>query len=50
MKRGKKGIITEYLPWIILAVVVLTIIMIVIFSLRGQGESLISQIKNLFRA
>ena len=50
MKRGKKGIVTEYLPWIILAVAVLVIIMIVIFSLRGQGESLIDQIKNLFRA
>lgn len=49
MKRGKEGIITEYLPWIILAIAVLVIMMIVIFSLKGQGESLISQIKNLFR-
>ena len=49
MKRGKKGIVTEYLPWIILAIAVLVIIMVVIFSLKGQGESLISQIKNLFR-
>lgn len=45
----KKGVIAEYLPWLILAVVVLVVIMIVIFVLRDQGYSLIDQIKNLFR-
>ena len=47
--RTKEGIIAEYLPWLILAVVVLTVIMIIIFNLKNQGFSLIDQIKNLFR-
>ena len=45
----KKGIISEYLPWLLLAIIVLVVIMIVIFVLRDQGNSLIDQIKNLFR-
>ena len=45
----KKGIIAEYLPWLILAVVVLVVVMIIIFALKNQGNSLIDQIKNLFR-
>jgi len=49
MKRGRKGIVAEYLPWIILSVVVLAIILILIFSLKNQGISLIDQIKNLIR-
>ncbi|MEX0932662.1 MAG: hypothetical protein WDZ77_01000 [Candidatus Pacearchaeota archaeon] len=46
---GKRGVISEYLPWIIISVAVLTIILIVVFSLRTQGSSLIDQIKNLLR-
>ena len=46
---GKKGIVAEYLPWLILAVIVLVVIMLIIFVLREQGSSLIDQIKNLFR-
>ncbi|MBA7594190.1 hypothetical protein ES703_01129 [subsurface metagenome] len=49
IKRGKKGIISDYLPWILIAVAVLVILMITIFLLKGQGTSLIDQIKNLFR-
>jgi len=49
IKRGKKGIISDYLPWILIAVAVLVILMITIFLLKGQGVSLIDQIKNLFR-
>jgi len=45
----KKGVIADYLPWIIIAVIVLTVVMIFIFALRGQGFSLIDQIKGLFR-
>ncbi len=45
----KRGIITEYLPWILIAVAILVIIMIAIFLLRGKGISLIDQIKNLFK-
>ena len=45
----KRGIITEYLPWLLIAVAVLVILMITIFVLKGKGISLIDQIKNLFR-
>lgn len=45
----KRGIITEYLPWLLIALAVLAIIMIVIFTLREQGASLIDKIKDLFR-
>lgn len=46
--RGKKGIVADYLPWILIAVAVLVILMISIFILRGQGISLIDKIKNIF--
>jgi len=51
MKRviNKKGIISEYLPWILIAVAVLVILMIAIFVLKEKGFSLIDQIKDLFR-
>lgn len=45
----KKGIITEYLPWLLIALAVLVIIMITIFVLREKGISLIDQVKNLFK-
>jgi len=48
-RRGKKGIITEYLPWLLIALAVLAILMIVIFTLKGQGTSLIDKLKGLLR-
>ena len=47
-KRGKKGIVADYLPWILIAVAILVILMISIFILRGQGVSLIDKIKDIF--
>ncbi len=44
----KRGIVTDYLPWILIAVAVLVVVMISIFLLKGKGEGLIDQIKNLF--
>jgi hypothetical protein len=46
---GKRGIITEYLPWILIALAVLAILMIAIFVLKEKGTSVIEGIKNLFR-
>jgi len=46
--KNKKGIIADYLPWLLIAVAVLAIIVIFIFVLKGQGISLIDQIKDLF--
>ena len=45
---NKRGIISEYLPWIIIAVAVLVVLVITAFILRGQGINLIDQIKGIF--
>ena len=45
---GKRGVISDYLPWIILAIVVLTIMMIAIFMLRGKGVGLLDRLKSIF--
>ena len=44
----KRGIVADYLPWILIAVAVLVILMIAIFVMRNQGVSLIDKIKGLF--
>lgn len=44
----KRGIVSEYLPWILIAIAVLAILMITMFVLKGEGISLIEKIKNLF--
>ena len=49
-RSDKKGIISEYLPWILIAVAILVILMIAIFVLKDKGFSLIEQIKSLFRS
>lgn len=45
----KKGLVTEYLPWLLISLAVLAILMITIFLLKEQGISLIDKIKSLFR-
>ncbi|HLC87274.1 MAG TPA: hypothetical protein VJH65_03315 [Candidatus Nanoarchaeia archaeon] len=51
MKRGigKRGIIADYLPWILIALAVLAIVMASIFVLKGQGIGIIDKIKDLFK-
>ncbi len=54
LKKGardfkKEGIVSDYLPWILIAVAVLVILMIAIFVLKGRGFSLIEQLKSLIR-
>jgi hypothetical protein len=44
----KRGIISEFLPWLLIALAVLVILMITIFILKGTGFSLIDKIKNIF--
>ncbi len=46
--ENKKGIVTEYLPWLLIGLAVLAIIMISIFFLKGTGEGFIAKIKSLF--
>ncbi len=45
----KRGIVTEYLPWLLIALAVLAILMITIFLLKDKGFSLIDQIKNILK-
>ncbi len=47
MKKG--GIISDYLPWLLIGIAVLAIVLIFIFILRGEGVSIIDKIKNLVR-
>ena len=44
----KRGIVSEYLPWMLIAIAILAIVMITISLLKDQGLSLIEKIKNLF--
>ncbi len=46
----KRGVISDYLPWILIALAVLFILMGAIFLLKGKGTILIERAKNLFRA
>ncbi len=46
-KRNKRGIVSEFLPWLLIAIAVLVILMITIFILKGQGISLIDKIKGI---
>lgn len=48
MNLNKRGIVSEYLPWILIAVAVLVILVIASGFLKEQGASLIDKIKNLF--
>jgi hypothetical protein len=48
-KRNIKAIATEYLPWIIIAILVLVIVFFAIMKYSDQGTNLIDQIKNIFR-
>ncbi|MBU1129189.1 MAG: hypothetical protein KJ949_00995 [Nanoarchaeota archaeon] len=45
----KKGVVSEYLPWLMIAVAILAILMVTILLLKEKGVSLIDSIKNLFR-
>jgi len=44
----KKGVISEYLPWLLIALAVLAILTITIFIMKEKGLSLVDSIKNLF--
>ena len=49
-KRGdSKGIVMDYLPWLIIGHLVLALVMVSIFFLKEKGISIIDSIKNIFR-
>lgn len=45
----KKGVVADYLPWLLMGVGILVILLIAIFLLKNQGISLIDKIKDIFR-
>jgi len=46
---NKRGIVSEYLPWIIIAIAVLAIVVLAIVVLKDKGINLIDSLKSLFR-
>ena len=49
LMKNKKGIVSEALPWIIIAIAVLVILTIGIYAMKGEGVSLIDKVKGLFK-
>ncbi|MFH1787227.1 MAG: hypothetical protein ABH811_00320 [archaeon] len=47
---NKRGVIADYLPWLLIAVAVLALLIATIFLLKEKGISLIDSIKELFRS
>ena len=45
----KRGIASDYLPWLLIGIAVLAIVMITIFLLKDKGIGFIDQLKDLFR-
>jgi len=45
----KRGIVSDYLPWILIAIAVLVIVLIGYYVLKQKGVSAIDYIKTLFR-
>ncbi len=43
----KRGVIADYLPWILIAVAVLVILMIALFVMKNTGVSFIDKIKGM---
>jgi hypothetical protein len=46
---NKKGIVSEYLPWLLIALAVLAIVMISIYFLKEGSLNLIDKLKLLIR-
>lgn len=45
----KKGIVTDYLPWVLIAVAVLVILILGVLVLKDKGISVIDRLKDLLR-
>ena len=46
---GKKGIVSEYLPWLLISIAILVILMLAIFMLKDKGIGIIDKLQGLFR-
>ena len=49
LKKNKRGIVPDYLGWLILAVALLILIVMGIIILKGKGIGALEYIKSLFR-
>jgi hypothetical protein len=49
LKKNCRGIVMDYLPWILIAVLVLVIVFIAIFVIKDTGKGFLDKIINLFR-
>lgn len=47
--KRKKGIVTDYLPWVLIAVAVLVILILGVLVLKDKGISVIERLKELLR-
>jgi len=47
--KEKRAVISEYIPWVLIAVGILVIIGLSIFVLKKTGFSLIDKIKDILR-
>jgi hypothetical protein len=45
----KSGIVSEYLPWLLIAIAVLVLMMLAIFFMGEHSFSLIDKMRGLFR-
>ncbi|MDE1848421.1 MAG: hypothetical protein KGH55_00065 [Nanoarchaeota archaeon] len=43
--KNHEGIVSDFLPWLLIAIAILVILMITVFILKGSGFSLIDKIK-----
>jgi len=50
MSKLKRGIASEVLPWILIAIAILAIVLISIFIMKEKGILILEKIKNLFRS
>jgi len=47
--KNKRGIVSDYLPWILIAVAILVILTIAVFILKDKGIGMIDKLKELLR-
>ncbi|MFW6233623.1 MAG: hypothetical protein ACOC3Z_03095 [Nanoarchaeota archaeon] len=46
--KYKKGVVLDYLPWIIISVAVLVIVLIGLVVLKDKGINILDSIKSMF--
>lgn len=46
--KFRKGVVLDYLPWLIIAIAILAIAFISLFILKEKGINILDSIKNLF--